>query len=66
MRATEVRILDDNNLVKQLTDIRVWLDTHSYKPSTFSYCQLHQGMKIRVLFKVDGEAEAFAQKFGVL
>lgn len=64
MRVTEVRILNDNDLVKQLTDMRVWLDQHGYEPSTFTYSQLHQGMKIRVLFKVDNEAEAFAQKFG--
>jgi hypothetical protein len=64
MRVTEVRILDDNDLVKQLTDMRVWLDQHGYAPSPFTYYQLRQGMKIQVLFNVDDEAEAFVQKFG--
>src|SRR5262249_20202031 len=30
----------------------------------FTYFFLHAGMKIQVLFKIDDEAEAFAQKFG--
>jgi hypothetical protein len=64
MRVTGVRILDDNDLVKQLTDMRVWLDQHGYAPSSFTYYQLRQGMKIQALFNVDDEAEAFAQKFG--
>ena len=64
VRMTEVRILDGNDLVERLTDMRVWLDEHRYEPSTFTYFFLHPGMKIRVSFKVDGEAEAFAQKFG--
>ena len=63
MRTAEVCIPDDN-LVERLTDIRVWLDEHRYQPSTFTYFFLHPRMMIRVLFKIDDEAEAFAQKFG--
>ena len=63
MRITEVRIPDDN-LVERLTAMRVWLDEHRYEPSTFAYFFLHPEMMIRVLFKVDDEAEAFAKKFG--
>ncbi len=59
----EVRIPDDN-LVKRLTDIRVWLDEHRFQPSTFTYFFLHPEMMIRVLFKTDHEAEAFAEEFG--
>ena len=64
MRVTEVPILDNNDPVKHLTDMRVWLDQHGYAPSPFTYDQLRQGMKIEVLFNVDAEVEAFAQKFG--
>ena len=63
MRIAEVCIPDDN-LVRRLTDIRVWLDEHRYQPSTFTYFFLHPRMMIRVLFKIDDEAEAFAQEFG--
>ena len=56
--------IPDDNLVERLTDIRVWLDEHHYQPSTFTYFFLHPGMMIKVLFKIDDEAEAFAKKFG--
>ena len=64
MRMTEVHILDSSQLAARLTDMRVWLDKHRYEPSTFTYFFLHTGMKIRVSFEIDDEAEAFAQKFG--
>ena len=63
VRIAEVCIPDDN-LVERLTDIRVWLDEHHYKPSTFTYFFFHPGMMIRVLFKIDDEAKAFAQECG--
>ena len=67
MRTTEVSLRDENDLVGQLTDMRVWLDEHRYEPSTFTYFFLDPGMKIRVAFKLAAEAEAFAQEFrGVL
>ena len=61
---TEVLISDANDLFQRLTDIRVWLDDHRYEPSTFKYFYLDPGMMIRVSYKIDDEAEAFAQKFG--
>jgi hypothetical protein len=64
MRTTEVRLLDENDLARRLTDMRVWLDEHRYEPSTFTYFFLDTGMEIRVTFKFDREAEAFAQQFG--
>jgi len=64
VRTTEVYLLDDSDLAGQLTDMRIWLDMHRYEPSTFTYFFLDPGLKIRVTFKIDGEAEAFAQKFG--
>jgi hypothetical protein len=44
--------------------MRVWLDQHGYEPSTFTYFFFDPGMKIRVTFKIDREAEAFAREFG--
>ena len=67
MRTTEARLLDENDLARRLTDMRIWLDKHSYEPSTFTYFFLDPGMMIRVAFKLAEEAEAFAQEFrGVL
>lgn len=64
MRTTEVPLLDENDLGGRLTDMRVWLDEHRYEPSTFTYFFLDPGMRIRVTFEIDREAEAFAQEFG--
>ena len=64
MRTTEVPLFDENDLTGRLTDIRVWLDERRYEPSTFTYFFLDPGMKIRVTFKIDHEAEAFAREFG--
>ena len=64
VRTTEVPLLDEHDLTGRLTDMRVWLDEHRYEPSTFTYFFLDPGMKIRVTFKIDREAEAFAQQFG--
>jgi hypothetical protein len=64
VRTTEVPLFDENNLAGRLTDMRVWLDQHRYEPSTFTYFFLDPGMKIRVTFEIDREAEAFARQFG--
>jgi len=67
VRTTELRLLDEDDLARRLTDMRTWLDEHRYEPSTFTYFFLDPGMKIQVAFKVAEEAEAFAQEFrGVL
>jgi len=63
MRTTELRLLDEDDLARRLTDMRTWLDEHRYEPSTFTYFFLDPGMKIRVSFRVAEEAEAFAQEF---
>jgi len=60
---TEVHIPDDTDLFKQLIDMRLWLDTRRFEPSTFTYFFLDSGMNIRVTFRIDEEAEAFAEKF---
>jgi hypothetical protein len=64
VRTAEVQITDDDDLVGRLTDMRVWLDGNRFEPSSFTYFDLDPGMRIRVLFKIDAEAEAFAYQFG--
>lgn len=64
MRKAEIQILDEEDLVERLTDMRVWLDRHRFEPSTFTYFHLTRGMKVWVTFQADDEAEAFASKFG--
>ena len=64
MQTTEVSLLDDKDFTRRLTDMRVWLDNQRYEPSKFTYFFLDPGMKIRVTFDIDCEAEAFARKFG--
>jgi hypothetical protein len=64
MRTTELRLLDEEDLARRLTDMQIWLDEHRYEASTFTYFFLDRGMMIRVSFKIDVEADAFAQEFG--
>ena len=64
MQTAEVRISDDEDFVRRLLDIRVWLDDNKYEPSTFTYFYLDPGMTIRVLFDSEDEAAAFAHEFG--
>jgi len=64
VRTAELHITGDDNFVQKLTDIRVWLDQRRFEPSTFTYFFLEPGMKIRVSFKNDDEAGAFADEFG--
>jgi hypothetical protein len=64
VRTTEVSLCGENDLAARLTDMRTWLDMHRYEPSTFTYFFLDPGLMIRVTFNIDGEAEAFAQRFG--
>jgi hypothetical protein len=59
-----VRLFNENDLGGRLTDMRVWLDQRRYEPATFTYFFLDPGMKIRVTFQIDREAEAFAREFG--
>jgi hypothetical protein len=64
VRTTEVRITDEDDFGGLLKNMRLWLDTHRFEPSSFTYYYLNPGMTIRVLFDVDDEAEAFAHEFG--
>ncbi len=63
MQIAEVRISDDD-FGKRLKDMRVWLDGNRFEPLVFTYLYLDPGMMIRVSFKIENEAEAFANEFG--
>jgi hypothetical protein len=64
MHTAEIRIAGDDDFAERLNDMRVWLDDHRFEPSTFTYFDLDPGMRIQVAFKIGGEAEAFARRFG--
>ncbi len=63
LQTAEVRISDDD-FGKRLKDMRLWLDGNRFEPLVFTYFYLDPGMKVRVLFKFEDEAEAFANEFG--
>jgi hypothetical protein len=44
--------------------MRVWLDSHRYQPDLFQYRMQRHGALMRVDFKIDKEAFAFAEAFG--
>ncbi len=62
MQMAEVRISDDD-FGLCLREMRLWLDSRGFTPSSFTYFYLDPGMLVRVLFDIDGEAGAFAQAF---
>jgi hypothetical protein len=64
VQTAEVRIAEDDDFGRRLMDMRLWLDGHRFEPSTFTFFYLDPGKMIRVCFNADGEAEAFARRFG--
>ncbi len=65
MQTAEVRISDDD-FGKRLKDMRLWLDGNRFEPLVFTYFYLDPGMMVRVAFKFEDEAAAFADEFGGL
>jgi hypothetical protein len=63
MQIVEVKVSDED-LAARLADMRAWLDGKRFEPSTFTYFNDHAALLVRVSFKVDDEAQAFALKFG--
>jgi len=63
VRVTEVRILDEYDPAERLTDMRVGSVSIITNHRPILYFFLNPGMKIRVSFKIDDEAEEFAEKF---
>jgi hypothetical protein len=63
MRTVEVR-LQPNELSGLMAAMRIWLDERRFEPSSFSCRECGGGVLVRVDFKLAGEAEAFARRFG--
>ena len=55
--------LPPDDLVSQMSAIRVWLDGHGFETSGFSYEEGSDCAVARLAFRVRLEAEAFAGQF---
>jgi outer membrane lipoprotein-sorting protein len=59
----EVTVTEDE-LVGQMNHMRAWLDHRRFEPSSFTLSDADGRRVVRVLFKNDSEAAAFAAEFG--
>jgi hypothetical protein len=55
--------LEQGELSRKMSAMRIWLDEHRFEPSTFFCRDTDYGMFVSVEFKVPREAEAFAERF---
>jgi hypothetical protein len=55
--------VQQGDLSRQMSSMRIWLDEHRFEPSTFSCRDTDSGMLVSVEFKIPGEASAFAEHF---
>jgi hypothetical protein len=62
MQTVELKVSDED-LAAQLADMRAWLDGKRFEPSTFTYFRDHAALLVRVSFKLEHEAQAFALQF---
>jgi hypothetical protein len=57
--------LGEEELADRMSEMRVWLDRHGFEPDLFQYCTTGPtGVLLRVDFKFEREAFAFAEAFG--
>lgn len=63
MQTAEVKVSDED-LAARLAEMRAWLDSKRFEPSTFIYFHDRATLLVRVSFKIADEAQAFALKFG--
>lgn len=56
--------LGDRSLVARMSEMRLWLDSNRYEPDLFQYRMGRGGALLRVDFKIESEAFAFAEAFG--
>jgi len=54
----------DENLHDQMNRMRGWLDHRRFEPSSFRLSQVSDRQVVRVAFKSESEAVAFASVFG--
>jgi hypothetical protein len=59
----EVQVAD-TDLTGRMNGMRMWLDRQRFEPSSFRYSPNDTGQSIRVSFKSQTEAVAFAAEFG--
>lgn len=64
MFPVEIRISDESRLSQQMVSMRTWLDKQRFEPSMFRHTATGEGLVLRVEFKVEAEAAAFANAFG--
>ena len=55
--------LGEDGLVARMSETREWLDSHRYEPDLFQYRMGRRGAMLRVDFKIEKEAFAFAEAF---
>jgi hypothetical protein len=55
--------LSQDGLIDAMSDMRVWLDRQGYEPDLFQYRMDADGAVLRVDFKFESEALAFAEAF---
>ena len=59
----EVPVAEDN-LYEQMNRMRAWLDHRRFEPSSFRLSRAADRQAVRVVFKSESEAMAFAGEFG--
>ena len=62
MYGIDIRV-QQGDLSRQMSAMRIWLDEHRFEPSTFSCRDTDSGTLICIEFKGPREAEAFAEHF---
>jgi hypothetical protein len=62
MYGVDIRV-QQGDLSRQMSAMRIWLDDHRFEPSTFSCRDTDSGTLVCIEFKVPREAEAFAERF---
>ena len=63
MQIVEISVTG-GNLAEHLGEMRAWLDEKRFEPLTFTYSRDGGILVVRVAFRVNGDARAFALKFG--
>lgn len=62
MRNVEIRV-PRHELRERMAVMRIWLDERRFEPSTFNCRDDEESVLIRIEFKIDKEAAAFAARF---
>jgi len=63
MLTVEIRFAT-GELREQMAAMRIWLDERRWEPSSFSSHDDGRRIRLQIAFKIAGEGEAFARRFG--